>query len=91
MHEEHSGIIDSDINLRIEECTDMMTKELFDSDFCRRLKNSCIYRTCVQFDSTQVMARYCACKAGTRIVGCCSHMAAAVWFLSYERHQVRIL
>ena len=27
------------------------------------------------------------CTAGTRTVGCCSHVAVAIWFPGYERHQ----
>lgn len=29
---------------------------------------------------------YCDCKSGARTVGCCGHVAAALWFLGYSRH-----
>jgi hypothetical protein len=33
------------------------------------------------------MGWYCTCIAGTRTVGCCSHVGAAIWFLGYEHYQ----
>ena len=89
--EEHSGtteLTDSDVNFPIEECAEHGNEDIVRLRFRSAHKNSSIYQTYVQFDSTQVMAWYCTCKAGIRTVGCCSHVAAAIWFLGYERHQV---
>jgi len=27
------------------------------------------------------------CRTGTRVVGCCAHIAAVVWFLGSRRHE----
>lgn len=29
---------------------------------------------------------YCLCKAGSRTVGCCAHIASVLWYLGYQRH-----
>lgn len=29
---------------------------------------------------------YCECKAGARMVGCCAHVAAVIWFLGNGKH-----
>ena len=30
---------------------------------------------------------FCKCKSGSRIVGCCAHIEAVMWFLGFDRHQ----
>ena len=30
---------------------------------------------------------FCKCKSGSRIVGCCAHIASVMWFLGFYRHQ----
>ena len=30
---------------------------------------------------------YCQCKVGSRTVGCCEHIAAVLWYPSYQRNQ----
>lgn len=34
---------------------------------------------------------YCKCPNGSRIVGCCAHVAAIIWYLSYARYCQRII
>ena len=41
----------------------------------------------VEHDGKTVTGWYCQCPIGTRIVGCCSHIASVIWFLAYARHQ----
>ena len=55
----------------------------------RSAHKSCSYYTYVQFTSAQIIAWYCTCRAGPRTVGCCSHVATAIWYLSYERHRTK--
>lgn len=31
----------------------------------------------------------CKCRAGARVVGVCSHVAAVLWFLDFSRHAQR--
>ena len=37
--------------------------------------------------SESIVAWFCQCKAGPRIVGCCAHVTSILWFLGYARHQ----
>ena len=34
-----------------------------------------------------IVAWFCLCKAGQRLVGCCAHVTSTLWFLGYARHQ----
>jgi len=91
--EEHSGttqLTDSDVNFPIEECIKRGNEEIIRLRFRSAHRSSGVYNTYVQFDSKQVLAWYCTCAAGARTVGCCSHVATAIWFLGYERHQLTI-
>ena len=46
-----------------------------------------IYHLIIRFSSDQILDWWCDCKCGNRFVGCCSHVASVVWFLSYARWQ----
>jgi len=39
----------------------------------------------IRYSPTDVCAWYCTCRAGARVVGMCSHIAAVVWYLSQAR------
>ena len=61
--------------------------------YCRyqsRHSNNTKYFLCVRFDENDdgdpIKDRYCQCKSGTRMVGCCGHIAAVLWYLGYVRH-----
>jgi hypothetical protein len=41
----------------------------------------------IRFNDSAIDAWYCQCRAGARVVGMCSHIAAIVWFLSSARYQ----
>ena len=34
-----------------------------------------------------IVAWFCQCKTGLRMVGCCAHVTSILWFLGYARHQ----
>ncbi len=57
---------------------------------CVRMKSrhvsSKAYHIWVQFETNSINGWYCTCPNGTRTVGCCAHIAAALWFLGYSRH-----
>jgi uncharacterized Zn finger protein len=40
----------------------------------------------VQFNEEEIENSCCDCPAGDRKVGVCSHRAATIWFLAYQRH-----
>ena len=52
----------------------------------RHVSSRC-YQVWIKYDFANVLAWYCKCRAGARVVGVCSHIAAVVWFLGYARHQ----
>ena len=55
-----------------------------------RHSNNTKYFLCVRFDAIDnddpSKAHYCQCKSGTRMVGCCGHVATTLWYLGYVRH-----
>lgn len=44
------------------------------------------YLLWIQFSESDITAWYCRCRAGARVVGVCSHIAAVIWFLAIGRH-----
>jgi hypothetical protein len=40
----------------------------------------------IQYDSNQIVAWYCKCKAGARVVGVCAHIPSVLLYLGYARH-----
>jgi len=55
--------------------------------FQSRHSNSKSYYAYVQFSTEEIKNSCCDCPIGDRQVGVCSHRAAAIWFLGYQRHQ----
>ena len=54
--------------------------------FKSRHSNQKSYYTYVQFTEEKIENSCCDCLSGDRQVGVCSHRAAAIWFLGYQRH-----
>jgi hypothetical protein len=89
--EEHAGstdLTDPNVEFPIQQCTDTNARDIIRIRFQSAHKRSCQYYTYIKFDLNQVLAWYCTCPGGPRVVGCCSHVASAIWFLAYERHQL---
>jgi hypothetical protein len=42
----------------------------------------------IEFSADQILNWWCDCQIGNRYIGSCSHIASAVWFLSFERWQI---
>jgi len=38
-------------------------------------------------EHTPIQGYYCTCQSGARTIGCCCHVAAVIWFLSYARFE----
>jgi len=57
-----------------------------------RHSNSTKYFVWIEFERHcrrnpgKVTGWYCQCKAGQRLVGCCAHATAMIWYLGYARH-----
>ena len=73
------------------------TLELSQSDDdplrCRlhsRHSNNTKYFLCLRFDNTKeeepIKNHCCQCKSGSRMVGCCRHVATVLWYLGYACH-----
>lgn len=50
------------------------------------------YQTFVEYDDKNngyhsILGYYCNCQVGTRTIGCCSHVASVIYYLSYGRYQ----
>lgn len=43
----------------------------------------------IRYTESIVNAWYCKCRAGARVVGMCSHVAAVLWYLGFARHTER--
>ena len=55
-----------------------------------RHSNNTKYFLCVRFNESDnddpIKDHYCQCKSGTRMVGCCGHIATILWYLGYAHH-----
>ncbi|XP_062577231.1 uncharacterized protein LOC134239089 [Saccostrea cucullata] len=47
------------------------------------------YLVWIEYSDYSVEAWYCTCRAGARVVGMCSHIAAIIWYLAKGRHEQR--
>ncbi|XP_055997806.1 uncharacterized protein LOC125683246 [Ostrea edulis] len=45
------------------------------------------YFVWIEYSECTVNAWYCTCRAGARVVGRCSHIAAIIWYLAKGRHE----
>lgn len=44
------------------------------------------YMLWIEYSDVCVQHWYCQCRAGTRVVGTCAHVASVLWYLGYARH-----
>ncbi|CAF1636692.1 unnamed protein product [Adineta ricciae] len=53
-----------------------------------RHSNATRYKSWIQYSlvGDPIRAWYCTYSAGARTIGCCSHIASIIWYLSYARH-----
>jgi hypothetical protein len=56
-----------------------------------RHTNAKKYDVWIEYSSTNVTGWYCTCKGGSRVLGCCAHISAIVWFLGYARHHREVM
>ncbi|CAF1257807.1 unnamed protein product [Rotaria sordida] len=54
--------------------------------FKSRHSNTKTYHAYISFSTQDILNSCCDCPSGDRKVGVCSHRAAAIWFLSYQRY-----
>jgi hypothetical protein len=56
----------------------------------RHLSNT-IYRYDINNKQEPIKAHYCDYKAGARTIGCCAHVASALWYLGYAIYNPKLL
>ncbi|CAF3376716.1 unnamed protein product [Rotaria socialis] len=47
------------------------------------------YHPIIRFTREEILDWWCDCTAGNCVIGCCSHIASAICFLSFERWQTQ--
>ncbi|CAF1931676.1 unnamed protein product [Rotaria magnacalcarata] len=47
--------------------------------------NRVTYHPTIHFTDQAILGWWCDCFTGARFLDCCSHIASAIWFLSYQR------
>jgi hypothetical protein len=45
------------------------------------------YQLWIRYGDGNIIAWYCKCRAGARVVGMCAHIASIVWYLGFARHR----
>ncbi|CAG2251516.1 unnamed protein product [Mytilus edulis] len=53
-----------------------------------RHSSSRCYHLWLEYDENDVSGWYCTCKVGSRMVGCCAHIASVVWYLGYQKWNI---
>jgi len=60
-----------------------------------RHSSSTIYTLFIEIDrnthSDPIKAYYCDCKVGARTIGCCAHIASALWYFGIAIHDSKLL
>ena len=62
------------------------TPSLLRSQIQSRHKNNICYDVYVQYNNENILGWYCTCPNGSRVVGCCSHVASIIFYFSFARH-----
>ena len=84
--EEHCSTtnLDNNADFPIQICNS--DSKLIRIQFKSRHSNSKKYYTYIHYSSKNIRNSCCDCPIGDRQVGVCSHRAAAIWFLAYQRY-----
>lgn len=91
-HAREGGIFIIEINSELEVPA---SQNVSGTLICGRISSrhsSKIYYTYVTYSEhfedaeDSITGYYCNCKAGSRTVGCCSHVMVIIWFLSWARY-----
>ena len=53
-----------------------------------RHMSSTNYHVYIRFDQTKVIDHYCSCKSGMRTNGCCTHIAAFLYYFGCGKHNI---
>lgn len=50
-----------------------------------------IYRCFIKYDSDRILGHACTCANALRTIGCCSHVAAVIYYFDHGRYLSKIL
>ena len=56
-----------------------------------RHKNLTSYDVYVQYNKNNILGWYCTCSNGSRVVGCCAHVASIIYYLAFARYNPKQL
>ncbi|CAF1173234.1 unnamed protein product [Didymodactylos carnosus] len=51
-----------------------------------RHRNAVKYELYIQYNNRQITGWYCKCPNGSRVVGCCAHIASVMYYLAFARY-----
>ncbi|CAF5053529.1 unnamed protein product, partial [Rotaria sp. Silwood1] len=66
-------------------------QDLLRAQIQSRYKNNTKYDIYIQYDPKNVSGWYCTCPNGSRVVGCCAHIASIMYYLSFARDNLKAL
>jgi hypothetical protein len=74
-----------------KECLNFLKSKIVYAVIKSRHSNSTKYNVYVKYQTNSnsvdaIESWYCTCKAGMRTVGCCSHVASIIYFLSHGKY-----
>ncbi|CAF2672623.1 unnamed protein product [Rotaria sp. Silwood2] len=78
---------DGSFNIKVAKQRDDLIRAQIQS----RHKNAILYDIWVQYDQKEILGWYCRCPNGCRVIGCCSHIASVIWYLSFARYHPEAL
>lgn len=81
-----------EINLSyLRETPEIIKVEVQSRHIARQTYNCYINYRPNTYGYKNILRWYCQCANGMRTIGCCSHVAAVVYYLSFARYQSKIL
>ncbi len=51
-----------------------------------RHRNAVKYDLYIQYNPQNITGWYCKCPNGSRVVGCCAHIASVIYYLAFARY-----
>ena len=51
-----------------------------------RHRNNVKYDLYIHYNTTRITGWYCKCPNGSRVVGCCAHIASVIYYLAFARY-----
>lgn len=69
---------------------EMLVHGEFENIVCAKIQSRHVeakqYKCWIEYRDGAVVAWYCKCRPGSRVVGMCAHLTSVIWYLAYQRH-----